>query len=448
MITGIQATGFRSLIDFDIALKAGLNVVVGPNGSGKTNFISLLDFCSIYVSDDLNMALSHCGGSSSVFSKEIGNKSKKDITISFAGVVDPNLSSSNSYRGRDGWDAKHVISAYNFEVVVRYDAKNGRIFVSRETLTFLIGTAKKTIVRTTNFDEESPRHAVKFSPSNSKPWQDFRATFLKYFGRRDESQSPEDVMASIIDENRSVLQIFVRMSSQMESVISDISSLTSVNIDPSEAGRDCPVSNFSSVTRTGAGLAALLYNLQQNKHRNRNMFVYGPRLAPGKEIFKEISSWASEINPDIDRILVELSPEDILLKPKLYFTSNPKIPFSFSRLSDGTVKWIALSTLILSGSTYNVIEEPENFLHPHMQEKFISLIRSTLNRHRRRIVIVTTHSETLLNMCEPDEIIVFSTVQGRTQSKKPSNLEEIEELVKSSGFSLGYFYRIGALDVH
>ena len=42
-------SGFRSLIDFQIRLRPGLNVLVGPNGSGKTNFIEFLDFLELFL---------------------------------------------------------------------------------------------------------------------------------------------------------------------------------------------------------------------------------------------------------------------------------------------------------------------------------------------------------------------------------------------------------------
>ena len=46
MITRLRVDGFRSLSRFDMVVNPGLNILVGPNGSGKTNIVSFLQFLS------------------------------------------------------------------------------------------------------------------------------------------------------------------------------------------------------------------------------------------------------------------------------------------------------------------------------------------------------------------------------------------------------------------
>jgi ABC-type multidrug transport system ATPase subunit len=53
---------FRSLRTFQIRLEEGLNVFVGPNGSGKTNFIDFLDFLSSFLNNGAAAATSGLGG--------------------------------------------------------------------------------------------------------------------------------------------------------------------------------------------------------------------------------------------------------------------------------------------------------------------------------------------------------------------------------------------------
>ena len=47
MITRIEVNGFKSLAKFSLNLQAGLNVLVGPNGGGKTNIVLFLSFFPI-----------------------------------------------------------------------------------------------------------------------------------------------------------------------------------------------------------------------------------------------------------------------------------------------------------------------------------------------------------------------------------------------------------------
>lgn len=42
-ISRVRLKGYKSIIDTEVELKPGLNIIIGPNGSGKTNFVEFLD---------------------------------------------------------------------------------------------------------------------------------------------------------------------------------------------------------------------------------------------------------------------------------------------------------------------------------------------------------------------------------------------------------------------
>jgi hypothetical protein len=46
LISDLHADGFKSLSDFDLHFKKGLNVLTGPNGAGKTNICQALGLCA------------------------------------------------------------------------------------------------------------------------------------------------------------------------------------------------------------------------------------------------------------------------------------------------------------------------------------------------------------------------------------------------------------------
>lgn len=46
LLKNIKVSGFKSLEGFSLEFHKGLNVIVGPNGSGKTNILSFLEFLS------------------------------------------------------------------------------------------------------------------------------------------------------------------------------------------------------------------------------------------------------------------------------------------------------------------------------------------------------------------------------------------------------------------
>jgi predicted ATPase len=60
--------------------------------------------------------------------------------------------------------------------------------------------------------------------------------------------------------------------------------------------------------------------------------------------------------------------------------------------------------------------------------------------------LMTTHSETLLNAVDPEEVIVVSMRDGRTRAVRPANADELRAEIASTGFGLGFFYFSGALE--
>lgn len=115
-------------------------------------------------------------------------------------------------------------------------------------------------------------------------------------------------------------------------------------------------------------------------------------------------------------------------------------------MSDGTIKWLALITAILTSKTIFSIEEPENFLHPWMQAEIANIMREHIeNKESESFVLMTTHSESLLNHAEPNEILLVDFENGKTTAKRLTNILLVKDEISKSGFGLGHFYFSNAL---
>ena len=64
MLSEVKVSGFKSLDNFEFKIRPGLNVLVGPNGSGKTNIVRFFDFLSFLLQNSLSEAISKAGGAS------------------------------------------------------------------------------------------------------------------------------------------------------------------------------------------------------------------------------------------------------------------------------------------------------------------------------------------------------------------------------------------------
>lgn len=90
--------------------------------------------------------------------------------------------------------------------------------------------------------------------------------------------------------------------------------------------------------------------------------------------------------------------------------------FDAASFSDGTLRFIALATLLLQPDSLRppivIIDEPELGLHPYAIALFASLAKQASTKTQ---VILATQSSLLLDHFEPEDVLVADRVEGQTQ---------------------------------
>ncbi len=98
-----------------------------------------------------------------------------------------------------------------------------------------------------------------------------------------------------------------------------------------------------------------------------------------------------------------------------WFEKGEDIPFKAHLLSDGTLRFICLVTVLMQPEEFQpetiLIDEPELGLHPFAINLLASLLRST---SKKRQVIVSTQSADLLNEFSAEDVIVADRTEGYT----------------------------------
>ena len=102
--------------------------------------------------------------------------------------------------------------------------------------------------------------------------------------------------------------------------------------------------------------------------------------------------------------------------------------------SDGTIRFIALATLLLQTNTPKVIiiDEPELGLHPAAINKFAEMIKKASFNSQ---IILSTQSTNLVNCFEPKNIVVVDREGGQSVFKRLSN-EELSIWLNEYEYSL------------
>ncbi len=152
---------------------------------------------------------------------------------------------------------------------------------------------------------------------------------------------------------------------------------------------DCNINDNEYLRDNGSNLAAYLYSLQHNDEKSFRL-IEGviSSIAPYFKCFK--------LRPDAnDKERIRLEWEE--KETDMYLNG-----YSFS---DGTLRFIALATLLLQSKTPEVIiiDEPELGLHPAAINKFAELVKRASQNSQ---IILSTQSTNLVNCFDVQDIIV------------------------------------------
>jgi predicted ATPase len=146
-----------------------------------------------------------------------------------------------------------------------------------------------------------------------------------------------------------------------------------------------------------ANLAAFLYMLEKREPNHfQNIVDTVRQVAP---FLKRFKLEPSALNPDKIRLEWEENGSDTY--------------FSAAALSDGTLRFICLATLLLQPNPPSIIliDEPELGLHPAAIQVLAGLLGSAATRTQ---LIVATQSVTLINQLRPEHVWVVDRENGES----------------------------------
>ena len=177
----------------------------------------------------------------------------------------------------------------------------------------------------------------------------------------------------------------------------------------------------------GKNLAAFLYLLKQKHQKSYDL----------------VRKTIQQVAPFFDDFQLEplaLNPSTIKLEWRHVGTDDY---FDASSFSDGTLRFIALTTLFLQPVELRpsviLVDEPELGLHPYAIELLASLIKQASKETQ---VIAATQSSLLLDQFDPEDVLVADRVDGATTIKRLEP-EPLAEWLKE--YSLGQLWEKGEL---
>lgn len=447
MISELVIKNFRSIIEDKITLTP-LTVLIGANGSGKSNLVKALEFISDLPRVGVQLAISKQGGKEGIMPKIIPLKeiNNRHIYFKYRTRLNPPYSTQDS---PESVDVEH-----EFELKIN---KNGRVGISKECLEFhkvlYVGkvlSAKDTIPE---IGQDSPEHpnndsyfklshqgnTPKFStvpPINDETlnsyiyWlglealQDKISTpkdlnkFLKTFptgrSRRiigKEHSNTRKPNGLFVDPNIATLLDF---APQAQYFFSEIKAIKRYDLLLHELRREQTPKDSPVLSKHGENMPAALRSLLAKK-------IEFSRL---KDSFETIA------------------PHIFNMKPFSLKTGNEFIEFIESskgrnieswNSSDGSLRALAILVALESANNNSIviIEEPEQNLHPWAVRTLIEHMREIVKEKNVQIIL-TTHSEQVLERIEPNEVRVVNR-----DPEEGTKFKRIEQIIPNSDIKMG-----------
>ena len=338
-LSQLTIRGFKSIRNLENFHLNSLNLLIGANGSGKSNFISFFQMLHEMMQKNLQMFIAENGGVNSFLFH--GQKITKQIEC----------------------ELFFDIGAYFFTLEPAIDQK---FLFNRETIHLNLSSHPSGITRSLDI-----------------PSSGYTESHLK-------SQKPGELLGT---KEEIAKIIYSSIQNWKVYQFHDTSSTAGMR-------QPCSIHDNKYFRTDASNLAAYLYLLKKTKPQNYERIRDLIRLAA----------------PFFDDFILEpdaFDPNRIRLE---WRETGSDFPFQVYQLSDGTLRFISLTTLLnqpIPPSTI-IIDEPELGLHPYAISLLSEMFKLASEKSQ---LIVSTQSVTLVNQFEPKNIIVVEREKGESVFK-------------------------------
>ncbi|MEF8733282.1 MAG: AAA family ATPase [Candidatus Accumulibacter meliphilus] len=386
MLTRLEVDGFKSFENMVIDL-APFTVVVGNNAAGKSNLFDVIQLLASLATRDVSEAVKDMRGEPLELFRQTSEGRSRQIRLAAEVLVDAMV--------RDPWGSEVKLShtRMRYEVTLeRREIKPGieRIQVAHE--------AVMPIIR------KKDRWAESLQPSKG-----FRATHLKYTRQKPWLTTEDRLEGLTFSVHQDGKQGRNRPASAAEATV--LYSITNaefphlfalreemrfwrlLQLDPALLRRPVPATAADVLNADGSNLAAVLAQLKAET---------ATEMHPGGAL-SDIAAELNNLIPGIAKLDADL--HEASREYRIELTMRDGLPFSSRVISDGTLRVLALLTLLHDPRHRGLIcfEEPENGVHPARIKQLVQRLRDMVTDPRESLAddLSVPLSQLLLNSHSP-----------------------------------------------
>ncbi len=410
LIKKIALSNFKNFENVEVEL-GQINIIVGANASGKSNFLQSIKFISDIEKYGLENAVSLQGGIE--YLRNIKLKEKKNIRICL-NISPPGGNVLNKLSDNNFLGLKINNLEYSLEIAVK--SKNKFDIVKEEIKynTQVVGVSPDTDLEIVYDEHFFSISSIKGKLSHESKIKKGTTEIILQNGEKCELNNdrinpflvPFNFFKSEYDKKLTLIEQFSFL------IPRSIEDFKIYDFDLKNSKKPASITSKAQLEENGENLAIVLKNILNDKEEKR-----------------KFANLLSDILPFIKTLDTEKSQDNSLFfRVTEIFNSDTAIPSSL--LSDGTISVTSIVTaLFFQDSQFAAFEEPEHGIHPALISKLMNLFYDS---SRKKQIIITTHSPEILKYTKLDDLFLVSRdSNGLTVINKPGHQEMVKAFLKN-----------------
>lgn len=400
MLTRLEIDGFKSFEGLAIDL-APFTAILGNNAAGKSNLFDAIQLLSALATHDVAEAVKQLRGEPLELFRLTPAGRVKRMTLAVEVLLDP--------VGRDPWgsEVRLTHTRMRYEVALeRREIRPGveRIQVAHEAVKPIFA---KDDLWTKAMEPSTAFRAHYLKYKRQKPWL---TTDDKADGQGREFNIHQDgtqgrLRPASAAEATVLYSITNAEFPHMFALREEMRHWRLLQLDPALLRRPAPVTAADKLTADGSNLAAVLARMKAETATD---------LRP-QGVLSDIAAELNHLIPGVTRL--DASLHDASREYRIELTMRDGLPFTSRVISDGTLRVLALLTLLHDPKRRGLVcfEEPENGVHPGRVKTLVQRLQDMVSRPRDGMDVgkldeVPPLSQLLLNSHSP--VVLAALLDG------------------------------------
>lgn len=395
MLTRIEIDGFKTFEKFKLDLRPFV-VVLGPNASGKSNLFDAIRLLSRLAELDLRSAVQEMRGQPiELFRRKPNGEYGSRMSFAVEVLLEPHV--------RDPWgsevEIKHSRIRYEVEIERRRDSKGiERLVVTREQATPIL---KKDDLWPQKMSRSFTDLLIK--SQRKTPWlltesaegrpRSFRISQDGHQGRPVPAEAAEATVLSGITSVE---------FPHLYALKAEMRSWRFLQLDPIALRNPSPIIAEAELKPNGENLATVLARIQAE--------TATPERPKG--ILADVAADLAMLIPGV--IGLSVIEDEKNRRYQIDFEMREGLPFSAQVVSDGTLRVLALLTLLHDPKHRSLVcfEEPENGVHPVRLKAMIQRFHELVTDPAEEIEDPEPLTQLLVNSHSPVVLSSLSLREG------------------------------------